>query len=62
MTTPPRELLTEAGATLARAEALIAMAAVELGPPFTDPLETLAADVERTRRKLRTSTITATGP
>jgi hypothetical protein len=60
--TSAADLLAEAARTLARAEALIGLAADDLGPPFRDPLSMLARDVEAFRRKLRNSTITATGP
>lgn len=56
----PRELLEEAGATLTRAEALIARAGEELGEPFESPLKYLAADAARLRRKLRNATTTTT--
>jgi hypothetical protein len=57
----PRELLVEAGSTLARAQALIERAGVALGHPFHDPLSMLARDVEACRRRLRTASLTATG-
>lgn len=60
MMTTATELLQEAGSTLTRVEALIGRAAEELGEPFTDPLNMLAADAARLRRQLRNATTTAT--
>lgn len=56
----PKEYLTEAGQHLARAEALIGPAGVELGEPFHEPLRLLAMDVEAIRRRLRNATTTST--
>lgn len=56
----PREILQEAGAHLTRAESLVSRAGAELGAPFTEGFERLAADIERTRRRLRNATTTAT--
>lgn len=56
-----RELLTEAGANLTRAQALLQRAAAELGPPTEHPINLLAGDLERLRRRIRNATTTATG-
>ena len=55
-----RQLLEEAGQTLSRAGAVIARAAEDLGPPFSEALEFHAAAVQRVRRRLRTALTTIT--
>lgn len=54
------ELLSEAGSSLSRAEALIARAASTVGPPCEEPLVRIAVDVERIRKRLRNAATTAT--
>lgn len=57
----PAELLTEAGANLTRAQALLQRAALELGPPTEEAIGLLAGDLERLRRRIRNASTTATG-
>jgi hypothetical protein len=57
----PAGRLTEASQHLARVEALLELAAMDLGKPLAEPVRYMAAEVERLRRRVQNARMVATG-